>query len=113
MCTEKCVLLQSSHSPRSPHGDLNAAISNQVVRLFAGFWRTHSLLCDETVRLYRVDDHDVTENFMLYVMKSQEAIIFHEVITCLGTQWPFTYFLTPDSAPYRGENGEGSARTTV
>ncbi|KAF7506239.1 hypothetical protein GJ744_012131 [Endocarpon pusillum] len=80
MCTEKCVLLQSSHSPRSFHGEVYAAISNQVVRLFAGFWRTHSLFRDETVRLYRAGDHDVTEDFMAYVMKSQEAIIFHKIL---------------------------------
>lgn len=85
MCTEECVLLQSSYSPRSFHGEVYAALSNQVIRLFAGFRRTHSLFRDETMRLYRVDENDVTENVMLYAMKSQETIIFHEAITCFGT----------------------------
>ena len=30
-----------------------------------------------------MDAHDVTEDFILYVMRSQEAIMFHEVITGL------------------------------
>ena len=43
MCTDMCVQLQSSRSPRSFHRGVHAAINNQVARLFAGFWRTQSL----------------------------------------------------------------------
>lgn len=72
--------LQSSQRPRSYQSETSAAISRQVVRLFAAFWESPRLSHSKGLKMGRLRGYNMSELFILSVMKSQEAIILHEVL---------------------------------